>query len=223
MEFMGIPINSITNGYTKPRNAELVDVLARPAGTKSRWAKNIGEMQLKESILTLQWWKALPPKTWESIAPAPIEGTFRAMDANDFEAVPVGPFMNFGQFGQGRIDLRVFFQSEYWVDGNGVGHCLTTMSHEYRCNVIRVLLIRAENLHIKILYLIVRMLREATIARDTDTFETLLRTAVPLMHLKDPYELMENTLLMKRLRELSPDAPELGDLILEELQRTDGE
>jgi hypothetical protein len=159
----------------------------------------------------------------KSSAPSTIEGTFRAMDANDYEAVPVGPFTDFGQFGQGRIDLRVFLQSEYWVDGNGVGHCLTSMGDEYRGNVVRVLLMRAENLHIKILYLIVRMLREATIARDTDTFETLLRTAVPLMHLKDPYELMENTLLMKRLRELSPDAPELGDLILQELQRTEGE
>jgi hypothetical protein len=159
----------------------------------------------------------------KSIAPVASEGTFRAMDTNDYEPVPVGPFTDFGQFGEGRIDLRVFLQSEYWVDGNGIGHCLTSMSDEYRGNVVRVLLIKAENLHIKILYLMVQMIREATIARDTDSFEALLRTAVPLMHLKDPYEFMENTVLMTRLRELTPDAPQLGDLLLQELQRTDGE
>jgi hypothetical protein len=157
------------------------------------------------------------------IAPAASEGTFPAMDTNDYEPVPVGPFTDFGQFGEGRIDLRVFLQSEYWVDEEGTGHTLTAMSDKYRGNVIRVLLISAEKLHIKILYLIVKMIREATLARDTDQFETLLRTGVPLMHLKDPYEFMENTLLMKRLRELTPDAPELGDLLLQELQRTDGE
>jgi hypothetical protein len=159
----------------------------------------------------------------KSIAPATSRGTFRAMDTNDYEPVPVGPFTDFGQFGEGRIDLRVFLQSEYWVDGNGIGHCLTSMSDEYRGNVVRVLLIKAEQLHIKILYLIVQMIRNATIARDTDQFETLLRTGVPLMHLKDPYEFMESTLLVRRLRELTPDAPQLGDLLLQELQRTDGE
>jgi hypothetical protein len=145
------------------------------------------------------------------------------MDTNDDEPVPVGPFTDFGQFGEGRIDLRVFLQSEYWVDAKGTGHTLTSMSDEYRLNVVRVLLVSAEKLHIKVLYLMVKMIHNATIARDHEAFGDLLRTAVPLMHLKDPYQFMESTVLMKRLRELTPDAPELGDLLLQELQRSDGE
>jgi hypothetical protein len=145
------------------------------------------------------------------------------MDTNEYGSVPVGPFTDFGQFGRGRIDLRVFLQSDYWVDEDGTGHALTAMSDEYRCNVVRVLLVNAQNLHIKLLYLIVRMLREATTAQDYESFGFLLQTAAPLLYLKDPYEFIESTVLVTRLRALTPDAPELGDLLLQELQRTDGE
>jgi len=131
----------------------------------------------------------------KSIALATSKGILCAMDTNDHEAVRVGPFTNFGQFGQGRIDLRVFLQSEYWVDEEGTGHTLVSMSDEYRHSVVRVLLINAENLQIKILYLIVQLIRKATIARDTESFGVLLQTAVPLMHLKDPYEFMESGVL----------------------------
>jgi hypothetical protein len=159
----------------------------------------------------------------ESSALAASKSTLSAMETDDDEPVPVGPFTDFGQFGEGTIDLRVFLQSEYWVDGKGIGHTLTSMSDEYRGNVVRVLLVSAEKLHIKVLYLMVKMIHNATIARDHEAFGDLLRTAVPLMHLKDPYQFMENTVLLTRLRELTPDAPELGDLLLQELQRTDGE
>jgi hypothetical protein len=107
------------------------------------------------------------------------------MDTNEYGSVPVGPFTDFGQFGRGRIDLRVFLQSDYWVDEDGTGHALTAMSDE--------------------------------------SFGFLLQTAAPLLYLKDPYEFIESTVLVTRLRALTPDAPELGDLLLQELQRTDGE
>jgi hypothetical protein len=145
------------------------------------------------------------------------------METDDDEPVPVGPFPDFGQFGEGRIDLRVFLQSEYWVDSKGMGHTLTSMDDEERSNVVRVLLVSAEKLHIKVLYLMVKMIHNATIARDHESFGHLLRTAVPILHLRDPHEFMESTVLMTRLRELTPDAPELGDLLLQELQRSDGE
>jgi hypothetical protein len=166
--FAGHKPASVTDGYTKPTKAELVDVLARLTGTKNQWAKNVGEMRLQECTFTVKCRKTFLLEKWESNALLTGGGTLCAMDTNDYEAVPVGPFTDFGQFGEGRIDLRVFLQSEYWVDGNGIGHCLTSMSDEYRGNVVRVLLISAEKLHIKILYLIVKMLRHATLARDTD-------------------------------------------------------
>lgn len=145
------------------------------------------------------------------------------MDTNDHEAMPPGPFTDFGQFGPGRIELSVFLQSEFWVDDEGTGHALTDMSDEYRQSVVRALLVNAERLHIKILNLIMKEIRKATAARDTELFGVLLETAVPLMHLKDPYEFMESTVLMTRLRELTPDAPQLGDLLLQELRKVDGE
>jgi hypothetical protein len=143
-------------------------------------------------------------------------------DDDDDEAVPVGPFTDFGQWGKGRIDLRVFLQDEFWVDSQGAGHTLTSMSDEHRGAVVRVLLINAEQLHIKILYLLVKEIRKVTLARDAEAFGVLLETAVPLMHLTDPYQFMETTVLMKRLRTLTPGAAVLGDLLLEELQRVDG-
>lgn len=145
------------------------------------------------------------------------------MDTNDHEAIPPGPFTDFGQFGPGRIDLRVFLQSEFWVDDEGMGHALASMSDEYRHNVVRVLLISAEKLHIKILNLIMKEIRKATSTHDTELFGVLLETAVHLINLTDPYEFMESTVLMRRLRELAPDAPHLGDLLLQELLKIDGE
>ena len=45
-------------------------------------------------------------------------------------------FTEFGQFGAGRLDLRVFDQDVFWVDRNGRGHRLHDMSTEYLTNVI---------------------------------------------------------------------------------------
>jgi hypothetical protein len=95
--------------------------------------------------------KTFLPEKWGVIAAATSKSTLSSMDNDDDEPVPVGPFTDFGQFGQGRIDLRVFLQSEYWVDAKGTGHTLTSMDDEYRRNVVRVLLVSAEKLHIKVL------------------------------------------------------------------------
>jgi hypothetical protein len=139
----------------------------------------------------------LLPEMISASALATSESTFCAMDTNDDdEAIPVGPFTDFGQLDKGRIDLRVFLQDEYWVDGEGAGHALTSMSDEYRQSVVRVLLINAEQLHIKILYLLVKEIRKVTLALDAEAFGILLQTVVPLIHLTDPYQFLETTFLM---------------------------
>jgi hypothetical protein len=154
-------------------------------------------------------------------AVTPSERTLCAMETNENEQLPQGPFTDFGQFGPGKIDLRVFLQSEYWVDAEGRGHLLTSMSDDYRSNVIRMLLIDAAGLHIKIIDLIIGMIHEAIVNRDADGMESLLQNEIPLLHIDTSWDFIENTSLMKRLRELVPNGPTMGDLLLQELQATE--
>ena len=159
----------------------------------------------------------------KSSALAASERILVAMDANDHDTRPDRPFTDFGQFGSGKLDLRVFLQDEYWVDKDGTGHLITSMSDDYRSNVIRMLLIEAEVLHMEILILITGMIAGAIVNRDADGMESLKRNEIPLLQTESSYDFIENTPLMKRLRELSPNGPALGDLLLHEIQRTDDE
>ena len=103
----------------------------------------------------------------KSSALATSERILVAMDANDHDARPDRPFMDFGQFALGKLDLRVFLQDEYWVDKDGTGHLISSMSDEYRSNVIRMLLIHTAPLHMKILNLIRGKIHESIVNRDT--------------------------------------------------------
>ena len=111
----------------------------------------------------------------KSSALAASERILVAMDANDHDTRPDRPFTDFGQFGSGKLDLRVFLQDEYWVDKDGTGHLITSMSDEYRSNVIRMLLINAAPLQMKILNLISGMINGAIGNRDASAMESLLR------------------------------------------------
>jgi hypothetical protein len=141
------------------------------------------------------------------------------MDTNKDKHLSDGPFTDFGQFGPGKLDLRVFLQSEYWVDNEGTGHLITSMSNDYRSNVIRMLLNDAGVLHLKILYLIIGMIYEAIINQDAEAMESLLHNEIPLLHIEASYDFIENTPLMNRLRELEPNGPTLGDLLIQEVQK----
>lgn len=47
------------------------------------------------------------------------------------------PFTAFGQFGEDRLDLRVFEQDIYWVNIHGEPFLLTEMSQDYLTNVLK--------------------------------------------------------------------------------------
>jgi hypothetical protein len=66
------------------------------------------------------------------------------MEHEDHE---VGPFSEYGQFGVGKLDLRVFEQGEVWVDRSGAPHQIAEMSEEYVRNVRWMLLSRCEEFH----------------------------------------------------------------------------
>jgi len=61
----------------------------------------------------------------------------KPLTTDEFEEI--FPFTNFGQFGYGKMDNRVFQQDEYWVDIAGNPHKLEQMPSEYRLNVIMFL------------------------------------------------------------------------------------
>lgn len=117
------------------------------------------------------------------------------------------PFTMFGQFGIDRLDQRVFDQAVWWVDRWGCPHRLEAMSENYRHNVIAFLLDSAEQ----------RWLDE--VRRDALTAITgawLGRVTFPVLARRvglsstadvDPLTWLESTPLMRRLRELTPEAP----------------
>jgi hypothetical protein len=121
------------------------------------------------------------------------------------------------------IDLRIFLQSEYWVDTKGTGHLITSMSNEYRSNVIRLLLIRAQYLHWEILLLIPGKIHSAIMQRDSDLLNAILQKEIDLIDVGDSFDFIEKTPLMKRLRELVPNGPTLGDLLVEEIHKVEDE
>jgi hypothetical protein len=141
------------------------------------------------------------------------------MDTNKDKHLSDGPFTDFGQFGSGRLDLRVFLQSKYWVDKEGRGHLLTSMSNEYRRNVIQMLLVNAKVLHLQILFLIIGTIHDAGANQDATFMESFLTIEIPLLDFDNSYEFIENTPLMNRLRELEPNGPTLGDLLIQEVQK----
>lgn len=67
--------------------------------------------------------------------------------ADEFLADDEKPFTEFGQYGEGRIDLRVFDQDVWWVDTHGTPHLLEEMEDGYLSNVEEFLLLNAEDFH----------------------------------------------------------------------------
>jgi hypothetical protein len=57
------------------------------------------------------------------------------------------PFTDFGQHGEGKLDIRVFEQDLWWVDQTGAPHLLTEMSEEYLTNVLKHLYSNLEYFH----------------------------------------------------------------------------
>ena len=113
------------------------------------------------------------------------------------------PFTDFGQFGAGKLDLRVFTQDVYWVDVYGEGHIIDDMSEDYRRNVIIYLLDNARFFHSG-------LIREQVIVALGKLFgyeiESSFESGVAD---KESIQWLEGTPLMQRFRVLTPNAPTL--------------
>ena len=124
---------------------------------------------------------------------------------NEYKEVP---FTNFGQFGEGKLDLRVFTQDVYWVDVHGKAHLINEMSEDYRRNVIIHLLSNARFFHSG-------LVREQVIVAMGQAFGYEIESSFePNIIKREALEWLEGTPLMKRLRVTTPNAPTLDIEIL---------
>jgi hypothetical protein len=115
------------------------------------------------------------------------------------------PFIAFGQFGDGHLDLRVFDQDVYWVDRRGVPHLLVELSLGYRHAVVAFL---QDNVDYYYTATIGRL--AATIVGDLlpgDISSELVARAADAPAVRTvtnltPMDWLEGTPLMRRLRAL---------------------
>lgn len=118
------------------------------------------------------------------------------------------PFTVFGQFGEGKLDLRVFTQDTYWVDVHGKAHFINEMSEGYRRNVIIHLLTNARFFHLG-------LVREQAIVALGQAFGYEVESSFePNIAEIEALEWLESTPLMAHLRQITPNAPTLDTDIL---------
>ena len=113
------------------------------------------------------------------------------------------PFTEFGQFGPGNLDLRVFVQDTYWVDVYGEPHLISEMREDYRRNVIIHLLDNARFFHAGI------VLEQAIVALGQAMGYAIESSFESDVAGKESLRWLEATTLMKHLRAATPNAPTL--------------
>jgi hypothetical protein len=137
-------------------------------------------------------------------------------DENSLSNLPL-PFTAFGQFGVGKLDLRVFEQDIYWVDVFGNGHRLDEMPEDYRRNVIIHLLNNARFFYTGIQRSVIIGFLALALEGITDFIgeeEQMLKKVNGEIVVKESLEWLEDTPLMRKLRTLTPDSPVLIEKIL---------
>jgi len=115
------------------------------------------------------------------------------------------PFTAFGQWGEGRMDQRVFDQDVWWVDREGVPHALEAMSPEYVGNVAAMLSSTAVLLHMGALRKVaIEVLIDAANGRPNADVLAVAAGGASTADLT-PEGWLEATPLMRRLRRLQAE------------------
>lgn len=114
------------------------------------------------------------------------------------------PFTAFGQFGEDQLDLRVFDQSEFWVDRLGTPHRLEEMDLSYRRNVISHLCTHRESFHLgAIRRELIQHLGDELLGAPS-AYALTTELGVPRTADLDALTWLEATPLMRALRRLTP-------------------
>lgn len=113
------------------------------------------------------------------------------------------PFTAFGQFGEDRLDLRVFDQDTYWVDRHGAPHLLTDMPLDYLANVLDFLLTyREAYFHLSIHRAAVQSLGDYLLYDEPNGDVLAAQLGMPTWDDLTAEAWLEGTPLMRRLRAL---------------------
>jgi hypothetical protein len=117
----------------------------------------------------------------------------------------LGPFSQYGQFGHGKLDLRVFDQAEVWVDRFGQPHQIAEMEREYIANVRWMLLSRCEEFHLSCALL--ETLSEAEKVLHGDVTWLSLREELGMLAVceMDPVTWLHSTALWRALDRACPE------------------
>lgn len=109
------------------------------------------------------------------------------------------PFTAFGQFGRGKLDLRVFDQDIWWVDITGTPHRLDEMRFDYQSNVIMFLREHADGYHAAT---VIRSCLQ-TVSDALGGHDPVTGLDARVIAAQDPLTWLEQTPLLRRLRELT--------------------
>jgi len=113
------------------------------------------------------------------------------------------PFTAFGQFGEGKMDNRVFEQDKYWVNVKGEAFLLEEMDDLYRRNVINFLHDNLDYFHaMASLRDAIGMLASLE-AGEPDGSALAFALGAPAIVDIPPTVWLESTPLMRKLRELT--------------------
>ena len=110
------------------------------------------------------------------------------------------PFTAFGQFGYGKLDIRVFEQDIWWVDIAGHQHVLAAMSQDYLRNVLIFLFEGAHSFHLTVIAKRAIEFADAAVIRGDEAYLSFLahESRIP----SGTIEWLRSTPLVKRIDNL---------------------
>ena len=121
------------------------------------------------------------------------------------------PFTDFGQFGYGHLDRRVFDDDNdtYWCDITGRAHRITDMTADYRHNVLAFLEHKARYFHLMMIRR--RLLELSSVLADGRVDPLDLHRLYALLGL-DPVTWVTTTPIALALKHAAQSAPQLPHL-----------
>lgn len=112
------------------------------------------------------------------------------------------PFTNFGQFGKGSFDLRVFDQDEWWITREGEGRKLDELSNTSLLEIMNFFFNHAEWFYdIYVTNKMIDFVAAHLEGMDEEQIETNLRRVDELGNTK-PHEWLSQTLLIRKINQL---------------------
>ena len=113
------------------------------------------------------------------------------------------PFTNFNQFGQGRMDLRVFDQNTWWVSIEGKGTLLEELNSEQLTEILNFLFNKAEYFHeVYTTNQLILMVSAHLEGSAPDGIIEIKLMGVDELSMMTPHQWLASTALMRKINKL---------------------